>query len=396
MMPHYTIQFWKQFFEASANVSLSGYEERPRSSEEVDVSHDVTATSLAGGEDEDDEENSYDESTVLTATNNNTIQLESSAQYTEHMEDAASVLDSPSLTSSTPRAKTGTVFAEYPSPYEALKREYQPGAFASNQTEPKTPMETAGAQQATAAVPTTQTPASQLPRSRLPQARQPAAATGGTAGKDVLLHRLLDKTYRIQATPHKNNPKITHPNETHARNDPTNHKNNKQPRRTAAYIDSSPPSSPDVPPPQLHAELFSPGTRNTIILGGRDGGVAGGTGGPRTPKAGVSVFETPGRRRTQRSSRHGGNGNSVRKACQSDGGGGGTAGAEDDDDDEDDVDEDWAGVEGMSPPKTIQFAVPPGRLLRTPGAFSHYPFSTRFSVLTSFLPRHPAFLSLAQ
>lgn len=143
---------------------------------------------------------------------------------------------------------------------------------------------------------------------------------------DVLLHRVLDKTYRIQATPHKTpSAQIFHPRQNHhpPRND----------------LDDSLLSSPDIPqPPQLNPDLFSPSTRRTIR---REQVV------PRTPRPqfrpGQSVFHTPGQRHGTQHHDH----------IQ-----------DDKEEDSSDEDEEW---KMMSPPKTIQFSIPPNQLLQTPG-----------------------------
>lgn len=241
----------------------------------------------------------------------------------------ASALDSPSMVNSTPRATTSTkakakpapeqqqkaTFASYASPYEALRQEYQ----ASLTT--------------TASGPSTPNP--KMPATIPPEALNPSPSRTATRKRapkdDVLLHRVLDKTYRIQATPHKTpSGQAFHPRHHHHhyhRDDP-----------------DSATSSPDIPqPPQLNPDLFSPSTRRTIRHA---------QAGPRTPrpdpKPGQSVFHTPGQTR-----------------------GGGTAAAQHEDYVEDeeeenssDEDEEW---KLMSPPKTIQFSIPPNQLLQTPG-----------------------------
>src|SRR5439155_5183078 len=111
-------QFWKQFFESSANVSLSGYEEHPSTHEPLDE----TVT---------DDSNATTHTTLETLQSYETPSSQhSSTLPAEHELDLSSLTISPSH--STPRA-TATAqqpndgptaaFADYPSPYEALRRE---------------------------------------------------------------------------------------------------------------------------------------------------------------------------------------------------------------------------------------------------------------------------------
>jgi DASH complex subunit ASK1 len=241
-------------------------------------------------------------------------------------------MSSPSLAHnhSTPRAPrsgkrsqashaiTGATFADYPSPYEALKRELHGGA-ASPGPEPITP----GKRQALPDM--SMTPESSPFIAPNTQLRGSAAPVND----DPLFHRVLDKTYRIAATPHtgrKQKPSVgfTPGTATHA-----------APSRWTD--DSSPPSSPA---PQLRADIFSSPMKA-----------------PRTP--GVSVQRTPAR----------GQGNSVKpqytQTTQR-----GMWDSESDDEDD--------GLD-FSPPKTMQFHVPQSRLLQTPGmlclAFNDMPAS---------------------
>ena len=109
--------------------------------------------------------------------------------------------------------------------------------------------------------------------------------------------------------------------------------------RKAALADpSSVDSSPAVPAPKLHAEIFD----SPVIL-------------PRVP--GFS-FLTPAKGGKDATLLKGPGG---KKGGGLKGKGALGAGIWDSDSDEDEVDV------GMSPPKTMQFHVPQGRLLRTPG-----------------------------
>ena len=138
---------------------------------------------------------------------------------------------------------------------------------------------------------------------------------------DPLLHRVLDKNYRVQATPH------------------TTRKENKTPANKPSWRDTtSPMSSPPAAAPQLHAEIFSSPIRQQYSRPSA----------PRTP--GISVQPTPAK-------------GAVKEAKSE-------PAKKDEISWESDSDEDAEGVYrelGMSPPKTIQFSLPQSRLLQTPG-----------------------------
>ena len=171
--------------------------------------------------------------------------------------------------------------------------------------------------------------------------KKPKAGYGHSSKpSDPVMHRMPDKTYRVQATPLKGH-RITPKTNTPARKYP---------------LDDSPLSSPEPEAPKLHEEIFSspikgletPGTgrkRRLIHSGtpGRAGGTPG-LGGLRTPQPGTSIL-TPAKGKAQ--------------LWDSDDddellGGGGGGGADFTDD-------------GFSPPKTMQFHIPQSRLMKTPG-----------------------------
>ncbi|KAI9819754.1 MAG: DASH complex subunit ask1 [Phylliscum demangeonii] len=376
-------KFWKQFFEASANVSLSGYEDRasgvetagPEQEQAEDEEEEGTeATVTADSErpqdegdeketeddDEDEDEDEDYDATVTTTEQATTDRLEPSSE--DDGDDGAqvdSLLDSPSISKSTPRtgpvsgskepttaATTGkqpsqtrhttaptATFAPYGSPYETLRQEHQPLGTRADAN----PTRTTTAHASTAG---TGRAISQIAR-----LQRPGRAGGEKSrGKDRLLHRVLDKTYRIQATPHKTPtsgiPRPRH----HLTAAPAHHPRlvlQPRPPRPDDDDDESPQSSPDVPRPQLHADLFSPVTRRTLAA----------TPKPKARKLqpGLSVLHTP------RTIGYGGGGDH-------DEGDDDDAGAADDDDLDESNDYPYL----TSPPKTIQFAIPPNQLLRTP------------------------------
>lgn len=320
----HTLQFWKQFFESSANVSLSGYEEPPPPIQEP-----------------------LDETTVTEDSNATThTTLETSQSYetpsSQHMSTlpAEQELDLSSLTispsHSTPRAtRSGqqsrqgaeATFADYPSPYEALREEvgHSPNVQDMMSTKgPQTPGKSAAA--TTQGRDITMTPDSSpfLPPAPITLPR-PSTARKKT---DPLLHRVLDRNYRVQATPVAS----ARPGNQQRASRASAFTNPTTTPATAArtrLLDDAFSSSPDMPAaPQLHAEIFSSPAKPALR---------------RTP--GVSVL-TPAKPR----------GTENQKAMW-------------DSDDELDDDDDRA---FGSPPKTIQFHVPHSRLLKTPGKL---PFS---------------------
>ncbi|KAF2262116.1 hypothetical protein CC78DRAFT_535013 [Lojkania enalia] len=287
-------KFWKQFFEASANVSLSGYEEpQPDDSTALEQTQE---SQLYDGQPAED--------TVTGAT---ATPPKPSSRGEEDYEDT-STLESPTIghAHSTPRAPpTGgkePVFAQYGSPYENLKREMEGGSRTPG-VEPTTPGK------ALALPDMTMTPESS------PFALPTTSKKSVRVNQDPLLHRVLDKTYRIAATPHTGRKQKPPPGFT-----PSTANRGRLAALSKWADDSSPPSSPA---PQLRADIFSSPLKA-----------------PRTP--GVSVQQTPGRGK-QTSNKD------LTKAI---------------------FDSDSEGEEDaleFSPPKTMQFHIPQSRLLQTPG-----------------------------
>jgi DASH complex subunit ASK1 len=293
------VQFWKQFFEASANVSLSGVEERDdeEGDETYTQSHDHAST--------------YETST----TADETMRADGEEQSYDQTND--SLLDNQDVSGSTPRPprlKSGANFAGYPSPYEQLKNEMKGRSVDEDEGHnlPTTPGSKSRLPDMSM-TPKTMSPFE--PTTRLPSTQK---RTGG----DVLLHRVLDKNYRIQATPHKT------------------------PKAKASWRDlDSPMSSPPVAAPELRAEIFSSPVRLAYNQHHA----------PRTP--GVSV-QTPAKGRVKDAT--------VSKKKKKD---------KDEITWESDSDEDPEGVYaelGMSPPKTIQFSMPQSKLMQTPGTYILY------------------------
>ena len=171
----------------------------------------------------------------------------------------------------------------------------------------------------------------------------PSAYNPSTAQRrnpDPLLHRVLDKNYRVQATPHTGR-KEGYQGQKEQRTPATATK------RSAAFESSPLDSSPAAPPPQLRSDLFSPAPPSAIKSRAK-AQIA-----PRTP--GISVQHTPGQKLTS-AGREIFTGN---RASQSNLTARTPALWDSDSEEEDDFG-------GMSPPKTMQFAIPQSRLLQTP------------------------------
>ncbi|KAL2153111.1 hypothetical protein VTH82DRAFT_4266 [Thermothelomyces myriococcoides] len=384
-------RFWKQFFEASANVSLSGYEE------------------LAGNEDKT--EVTADESTVHNETTNYTprsrsagdqdvsaIADQSSAMYhgdVTHQDASALGEDDEDLTGSTPRPPaTRTIpirpqSADLTSPYEAVKREYDGKQGVADNRRSKTPSGAAFGerrrlgeeeeeeeeeaedtellfQQHTARLPDVSTAL----RGSLDAGVVSRAEQGGDGddddfefgdsgtsrlNEDPLLHRVADKNYRIAATPH-NGAGIS---PARWKVDKLAMTPGKGKEKQRPIWEDSPTSSPEMAVPQMRSAAFMSPMRAAYKgkASSAAAAAAAATKGPRTP--GVSV-QTPAAGRKTRDVFAG---KKEETATPANTAGAGISGKYDDEITwESDSDE----FGGMSPPKTIQFALPPSKLMQTP------------------------------
>lgn len=254
-------------------------------------------------------------------------------------------LDGAELTGSTPRPGAKAAHAHMSpmeSPYEVMRREMKVEDDGHTTVLEDDDSSLLFAQQTARLPDMTMTPQALL------QQRNRGDQSSTQKSKDPLLHRILDKNYRLQATPHKSAMAAT----------PLKGKGNK----TAAWEDS-PVSSPDMAVPTLRTEAFLSPYKNRAA---RERFTAASQG-PRTP--GISV-QTPMAAKKM-----------IRDALAQNTDGGNSAGGSkpkyeiDWDSDEDD-DADLYG--GMSPPKTIQFALPPSKLLQTPGKSSGLCFCSLF------------------
>jgi DASH complex subunit ASK1 len=290
-----------------------------------------------------------------------------SSDFQHHRPDE-SVLsdDGGTLTGSTPRppaTKSMSLkpqFAGLGSPYEVLKREMKKEAGSGAPSPSRGGAEDDEFdtellfQQHTARLPDM----SMTPRSSLPGASashpddESAFLFSGQKHKpqDPLMHRVLDKNYRLLATPLKGSSGVSpiRWRVTEKKKDDTALLNKgKEPEATRPIWADSPMSSPEIAMPKLRSEAFMSPVRPSAYRHK----LAAATAAPRTP--GVSV-QTPATSRKTRD---------VYAR---------TPRAEEKETDEitwessgDDDDLDIYG--GMSPPKTIQFALPPSKLLQTPG-----------------------------
>ncbi|EXJ83269.1 hypothetical protein A1O1_06888 [Capronia coronata CBS 617.96] len=298
-------RFWKQFFESSANVSLSGYEEPPSQYENTiataaEDSHTMTNTNL-------DTSESYETPTAQHISTDSIQDLD--------LSDLSVSRSSFSTPRPSAKVKPEQVnFADYPAPYEALRQEVNSTTLdATSMTQtmmPETPGRPVITMDTIAATPES----SPYPLPQPTSIPRPSTIRKHT---DPLLHRVLDRNYRVQATPLTSN-KYANVQPKAAATPSTSKRGRNLPP------DSMLSSSPEIAPPELDPEIFSSPERKA-----------------RTP--GISVL-TPARQKPEQ-----------RKAPTH------TPGIWDSD--EDDLDDD---PPFGSPPKTMQFHIPQNRLLKTP------------------------------
>jgi DASH complex subunit ASK1 len=325
-------QFWKHFFEASANVSLSSNEELVNDEDttaEETIEHDETASQYAAS--------SRGDHTMTPGSGKRAYRNDDESFLTDGDGD---------LTGSTPRPPaTKTIkpqFADMDSPYENLKRELTGKEATQTQMDMDESTESQLLAERTARLPDM----SMTPHSSLDHEADEALQSTARKSKDPLLHRLLDKNYRIKATPHKTPHGIS----------PIRWKVSEKAKadekakvKVPSWQDSSPMSSPEMAVPKLRSEAFMSPVRAAY----RNKLTAAATG-PRTP--GISV-QTPATSRKTR--------DVFGKADAS----AGPASRQERDEItwESDSDDAYDLHGGISPPKTIQFALPPSKLLQTPG-----------------------------
>lgn len=253
---------------------------------------------------------------------------------------------SPTPEQETPRPKPRTTkkgsrkepsTAPYSSPYESLKRDMLPSneASPSDSELPSTPPPRLAAPEHS------QSPPFVPPSTAANKARR-------TPANDVLLHRVLDKNWRIQATPHST-ARLPHRPNTDATPKASPARRGHHGAAKAANNDGGDDdddddlgSSPLIAAPQLHSEIFGSPVRKGRVPGVSVLTPAKGfkQGGGRTELSARREAKTPRE----------GNGNEKGDMWDSDSEG-----------------EEVEGGGGMSPPKTMQFHVPQAKLMRTPG-----------------------------
>ncbi|KAK5653851.1 hypothetical protein OQA88_7775 [Cercophora sp. LCS_1] len=339
-------KFWKQFFEASANVSLSGYEELANVDDETTAltnSEEGESTAIANHDETTDAYNTPrrhartgsgagggDGTTVLIDDEESSI-FHQHTTADRHAGEMSVLSDRDGdLSGSTPRPPTTRSLPLRPagldSPYEALmKRELGKDAVEEEDTELLF-------QQHTARLPDmSMTPG-------VGRGRDDDDLLLSGKNKDPLLHRMLDKNYRVMATPLKG---ATDVSPIKWKVTSTEDKGKTREEKRPVWEDS-PMSSPEMAVPQLRSAAFMSPMRAAYK------GKIAAVGAPRTP--GVSV-QTPGVGKGKTKDVYGSanQGTSSRYADE--------ITWESDSED---------GFAGMSPPKTIQFALPPSKLLQTP------------------------------
>lgn len=283
-------------------------------------------------------------------------------------EEEESLFDDADLSGSTPRPPaTKTFKADRPgrgrtTPYDSMKREMR-----SEEQDTTTVLQDEEDSTVLFAQRTAQLPDMSLtPRGQRDEHTAEQRHSARRNNKDPLLHRVLDKNYRVQSTPHRPGIRISPLKKDKDRDKDKDKGGKGRERAMAAWQeDDSAVSSPEIAPPTLRSELFMSPSK----LMARQRVAAAASQGPRTP--GVSV-QTPARGQVK-----------SRDVFSSAARGRAAGGARDvgpsttrqpegrpkyeidwDSDGDDDDDDLYA---GMSPPKTIQFALPPSKLLQTPG-----------------------------
>lgn len=204
----------------------------------------------------------------------------------------------------------------------------------------------------------------------------PSAYQLGTAQRqqqtnpDPLLHRVLDKNYRVQATPHTARRTQTAHTTTKATPQTTS-----KDSRAATLLNSSPLDSSPIAVPELRSDLFSPmPAQRSPARGLKDAGRSLQPG-PRTP--GVPLNQTPGTAArltsTGRPISYAQASSQYKSPATQDAAGdtrsksvARTPALWDSDSDSDDGLDATGAFRGMSPPKTMQFVLPGSRLLQTP------------------------------
>lgn len=300
-------KFWKQFFESSANVSLSGVEENEAADENTILRQSLGSTgkNIGGSSSQSDED---------------TIYTRKEEESEIHDEDYDSLLENEDVMESTPRAPQ---FNQTREKFDLTER-----SISCDKSEIETEKETEFQHQNKQSedVSVTQSYSFNVPNLMAAPTLSPSkptkdsfSATPKKQGLDSLFHRVLDKNYRLQATPLPA-PKL-----------------NKTPSNKASWRDlTSPISSPPAAAPLLHADLFSSPTwpQHTKVTAARTPGISVQT--PFKGKLDKTSSKLPVKAEISWES-----------------------------DSEEDAEDVYREL-GMSPPKTIQFNLSQSKLLQTP------------------------------
>lgn len=227
----------------------------------------------------------------------------------------------PPLKSKISQSKPST--APYSSPYETLKRETIGSVSRNDSPSESTLPSTPGAH------------ASPQPQSSpfAPPSTNVRGTAHRTPSNDVLLHRVLDKNWRIQATPHSTAQDLSYRPKTGQLDQTPMPSTARKAQRSRSDRTEDLDSSPAIAAPELHAEIFDTPARKSRVPG-------------------VSVLTPAGARK-----------NNATADTEAKSRGKEQANLWDSDEEDEDVD----GGMGISPPKTMQFHVPQGRFIRTPG-----------------------------
>ncbi|KAF8465544.1 DASH complex subunit Ask1-domain-containing protein [Kalaharituber pfeilii] len=298
-------KFWKQFFEASANVSLDRYEEptttfsedqSTRRHNEVgeNTTREQSYYTEEGGDERTQEYYDEEEDVTITGSKERSRKHEGDENFQlEDVLDDESMLD---LEQSTPKGQRVTKWADIDSPYQKMKKELmaskeplttqKPRAFQDKDDDilgsspeeppglperlqsyshaPSTPRRGGGPSHRARPRPN---PVTKLEDDDLPF-RPPQRGT--TQNQDPLLHRVFDKNWRVQATPrgksqpsrYRNLPSATPQRRgglfsSHIRTQPAaaTSKSTSHPfEDDDDDLFSSPPDSPA--PPELQTQIF--------------------------------------------------------------------------------------------------------------------------------------------
>lgn len=171
-------KFWKQFFEASANVSLSGYEEQ--------AGHDLADTSVTRRDDDSDFLETESRRTPKQGSHYHKGTGESPLDLTGD-EESSSILAGSRMQTETPLNQR----------MESLEISSSPGEMPTPETQLR---------QRNGHIPDQSATPTSSPMYRSAIDRRNETATPKTAprsrNKNPLLHRVLDSNWKVQATPH--------------------------------------------------------------------------------------------------------------------------------------------------------------------------------------------------